>query len=87
MTKKQSASMVLCHQNLAENIEQASRLIMAGLVFIDMGTHVNRVAKPGDQLAVDAPLFIQGKEKSLISIPAIIFILLTRTDVFFAESV
>ncbi len=36
---------------------------MAGLVFIDMGTHVNRVTKPGDQLAVDAPLFIQGKEK------------------------
>lgn len=63
MAKKQKATSILCTQNLAQSIEQGTKLIMAGLVFADFGTHVQRVEKAGDMLDPDIPLIIKGQER------------------------
>lgn len=65
MAKKERADHILYTQGLAESREQAERLVMAGLVFLEDEASQSpvRVAKPGQMLAPDAPLCVRGKER------------------------
>lgn len=63
MAKKVRADQLLVEKGLAETRERAKRLIMAGEVFLDLGTYEERVDKPGRQLGLDAPLMVKGRER------------------------
>jgi 23S rRNA (cytidine1920-2'-O)/16S rRNA (cytidine1409-2'-O)-methyltransferase len=60
---KQRADQLLVEQGLAESRTKAQALILAGLV----SCGERRVDKPGDQLTVDAPLALKGRDHSWVS--------------------
>ena len=63
MAAKQRADQLLVEQGLAESRTKAQALILAGLV----SCGERRVDKPGDQLTVDAPLALKGRDHSWVS--------------------
>jgi 23S rRNA (cytidine1920-2'-O)/16S rRNA (cytidine1409-2'-O)-methyltransferase len=60
---KQRADQLLVEQGLAESRTKAQALILAGLV----SCGERRVDKPGDQLTVDAPLALKGRDHPWVS--------------------
>ncbi len=60
---KQRADILLVERGLADSRNKAQALIMAGLVF----SGERRVEKPGDNLAVDAPIDVRGKDHPWVS--------------------
>ena len=63
MAEKRRADQLLVEQGLAESRTKAQALILAGLV----SCGERRVDKPGDQLTVDAPLALKGRDHSWVS--------------------
>ena len=63
MAKKQRIDQMLVERGLAESRTRAQALIMAGLVF----SGEIKLAKPGQQLAVDAPLEVRGRDHPWVS--------------------
>ena len=62
-TGRQRADQCLVDQGLAESRSKAQALIMAGVVYA--GTR--RVAKPGENIAVDAELTVKGRDHPWVS--------------------
>ncbi len=60
---KVRADQLLVDLGLAESRERAKRLIMAGQAFLGEGAASAPVAKPGQQLAPDAPLRLAAAER------------------------
>ncbi|MBM7620977.1 23S rRNA (cytidine1920-2'-O)/16S rRNA (cytidine1409-2'-O)-methyltransferase [Bacillus tianshenii] len=56
MTKKERLDVLLVERGLIETREKAKRSIMAGLVY----TNEQRLDKPGEKVAIDAPLTVKG---------------------------
>jgi 23S rRNA (cytidine1920-2'-O)/16S rRNA (cytidine1409-2'-O)-methyltransferase len=56
MAKKERLDVLLVERGLVETREKAKRSIMAGLVY----TNEQRLDKPGEKVAVDAPLTVKG---------------------------
>ncbi len=63
MTKKIRIDQLLVSRGLAESRTRAAALVMAGLVF----TGETKLAKPGHQLAEDAPLDVRGRDHPWVS--------------------
>ena len=63
MTERRRADLLLVERGLAESRQRAQALIMAGLVFAGE----ERIAKPGQLLAVDRPLALRGREHPWVS--------------------
>lgn len=61
--KKSRADVMLVERGLAPTRERARALVMAGKVF----TGEQRVDKPGDKLADDAPLEVRGEDHPYVS--------------------
>jgi 23S rRNA (cytidine1920-2'-O)/16S rRNA (cytidine1409-2'-O)-methyltransferase len=61
--EKVRADQLVADRGLAESRSKAAALILAGLVF----TGEKRVAKPGDNLAADAPLARRGQDHPWVS--------------------
>ncbi|WP_394727298.1 TlyA family RNA methyltransferase [Altererythrobacter sp. GH1-8] len=61
--EKQRIDQMLVERGLAESRTRAQALIMAGLVF----SGETRLAKPGQQLASDAPLKVRGRDHPWVS--------------------
>ena len=66
MAKKERADRLAVEQGLAESVEQATRLIMAGKVFATKGKGVERVDKPGTLYALDTE-FSQTETQRFVS--------------------
>ncbi len=60
---KRRADVLLVERGLAESRNKAQALIMAGLVF----SGERRVEKPGDNISVDAPMDVRGKDHPWVS--------------------
>ncbi len=58
MSAKRRVDQLLVERGLAESRARAQALVMAGLVF----SNEARLAKPGQQLAADAPLEVRGRD-------------------------
>ncbi|WP_078379786.1 TlyA family RNA methyltransferase [Sutcliffiella halmapala] len=56
MAKKERLDVLLVERGLIETREKAKRSIMAGLVY----TNQQRLDKPGEKVAIDAPLTVKG---------------------------
>ncbi|CAG9623184.1 TlyA family RNA methyltransferase [Sutcliffiella rhizosphaerae] len=56
MAKKERLDVLLVERGLIETREKAKRSIMAGLVY----SNEQRLDKPGEKIAIDAPLMIKG---------------------------
>ncbi|MCA1320593.1 TlyA family RNA methyltransferase [Bacillus tianshenii] len=56
MAKKERLDVLLVERGLIETREKAKRSIMAGLVY----TNEQRLDKPGEKVAIDAPLTVKG---------------------------
>ncbi|MGB7409475.1 MAG: SAM-dependent methyltransferase, partial [Pontixanthobacter sp.] len=63
MGKKQRLDTMLVERGLVESRTRAQAIIMAGLVFSDE----TKLAKPGQQLAQDAPLEVRGRDHPWVS--------------------
>ena len=63
MAKKQRLDQMLVERGLAESRTRAQALVMAGLVF----SGESKLAKPGQQLAADAPLEVRGRDHPWVS--------------------
>ncbi len=63
MAKKQRIDQMLVERGLAESRTRAQALVMAGLVF----SGETKLAKPGQQLANDAPLEVRGRDHPWVS--------------------
>lgn len=63
MARKTRTDQLLVERGLAESRARAQALILAGLVF----SGEQRVSKPGDGLAVDAPLAVRGRDHPWVS--------------------
>ncbi|MFA6220227.1 MAG: TlyA family RNA methyltransferase [Erythrobacter sp.] len=63
MTRKKRLDQMLVDRGLVESRTRAQALVMAGLVF----TGETRLAKPGQQLATDAPLEVRGRDHPWVS--------------------
>ncbi|QTD41731.1 TlyA family RNA methyltransferase [Sporosarcina sp. Te-1] len=61
--RKERVDVLLVEQGLAETREKAKRSIMAGLVF----SGETRMDKPGEKIAVDAPLTVKGSALKYVS--------------------
>ena len=61
--RRRRADLLLVERGLADSRTKAQALVMAGAVYI--GTR--RVAKPGDQLAVDAELTVKAADHPWVS--------------------
>jgi 23S rRNA (cytidine1920-2'-O)/16S rRNA (cytidine1409-2'-O)-methyltransferase len=62
-TKKERIDVLLVERGLAETREKAKRSIMAGLVY----SNELRMDKPGEKIAMDAPLHIKGQVMPYVS--------------------
>lgn len=60
---KLRADQLLVEQGLAESRERAKRLVMAGLVFLDVNGRAERLDKPGRMLAPTAALSLAEPER------------------------
>ncbi|MEB3415529.1 TlyA family RNA methyltransferase [Alteriqipengyuania sp. WL0013] len=60
---KQRVDQALVERGLVESRTRAQALVMAGLVF----SGETKIAKPGQQLAVDAPLEVRGRDHPWVS--------------------
>lgn len=63
MGKKRRLDQMLADRGLAESRTRAQALVMAGLVF----SGETKLAKPGQQLAEDAPLEVRGRDHPWVS--------------------
>ena len=63
MTKKMRLDQMLVDRGLVESRTRAQALVMAGLVF----SGETKLAKPGQQLAADAPLDVRGRDHPWVS--------------------
>ncbi len=63
MTKKRRIDQLLVGRGLAESRARAQALVMAGLVF----SGETKIAKPGQQMAQDAPLEVRGRDHPWVS--------------------
>lgn len=63
MAKKQRLDQILVERGLAESRTRAQALVMAGLVF----SGETKLAKPGQQIAADAPLDVRGRDHPWVS--------------------
>ena len=63
MPKKMRLDQMLVDRGLVESRTRAQALVMAGLVF----TGEQKLAKPGQQLPVDAPLDVRGRDHPWVS--------------------
>ena len=63
MTKKRRLDQMLVDRGLVESRTRAQALVMAGLVF----SGETKLAKPGQQLAGDAPLEVRGRDHPWVS--------------------
>lgn len=63
MPKKLRLDQLLVERGLAESRTRAQALVMAGLVF----SGESKLAKPGQQLASDAPLEVRGRDHPWVS--------------------
>lgn len=63
MSGKQRIDQILVERGLAESRTRAQALIMAGLVY----SGETRIAKPGQQLAGDAPVEVRGRDHPWVS--------------------
>jgi 23S rRNA (cytidine1920-2'-O)/16S rRNA (cytidine1409-2'-O)-methyltransferase len=63
LSAKRRADQLLVEQGLAESRTRAQALILAGLV----SCGGRRVDKPGEQLAIDAPLALKGRDHPWVS--------------------
>lgn len=63
MSKKLRLDQMLVERGLAESRTRAQALVMAGLVF----SGETKLAKPGQQLALDAPLDVRGRDHPWVS--------------------
>ncbi|MXP32779.1 TlyA family RNA methyltransferase [Parerythrobacter jejuensis] len=63
MAKKQRIDQMLVQRGLAESRTRAQALVMAGIVF----SGETKLAKPGQQLAEDAPLEVRGRDHPWVS--------------------
>lgn len=61
--KKERVDILLVDRGLCETREQAKRAIMAGLVF----SETERLEKPGEKIAQDAPLTVKGSASKYVS--------------------
>ena len=61
--KKRRVDQLLTERGLAESRARAAALVMAGLVFAGD----TRIAKPGQQIAGDAPLEVRGRDHPWVS--------------------
>jgi 23S rRNA (cytidine1920-2'-O)/16S rRNA (cytidine1409-2'-O)-methyltransferase len=62
-TKKERIDVLLVERGLAETREKAKRSVMAGLVY----SNELRMDKPGEKIAMDAPLQIKGQVMPYVS--------------------
>jgi 23S rRNA (cytidine1920-2'-O)/16S rRNA (cytidine1409-2'-O)-methyltransferase len=62
-SSKTRADALLVDRGLAESRTRAQSLIMAGVVY----SGERRIEKPGEQLAVDAPLMLRGRDHPWVS--------------------
>ncbi|MFZ9395933.1 MAG: TlyA family RNA methyltransferase [Erythrobacter sp.] len=63
MSAKRRIDQLLVERGLAESRARAQALVMAGLVF----SGESKIAKPGQQLAADAPLDVRGRDHPWVS--------------------
>ncbi len=63
MSKKSRVDQLLVERDLAPSRARAQALIMAGAVYTD----TVRIEKPGQTLAVDAPLSVRGEDHAYVS--------------------
>ncbi|HEX5645034.1 MAG TPA: S4 domain-containing protein, partial [Erythrobacter sp.] len=63
MSAKRRIDQLLVERGLAESRARAQALVMAGLVF----SGDSKIAKPGQQLADDAPLEVRGRDHPWVS--------------------
>ncbi|NVD44255.1 TlyA family RNA methyltransferase [Qipengyuania atrilutea] len=63
MTKKMRLDQMLVDRGLVESRTRAQALVMAGLVF----SGEQKLAKPGQQIAADAPLDVRGRDHPWVS--------------------
>jgi 23S rRNA (cytidine1920-2'-O)/16S rRNA (cytidine1409-2'-O)-methyltransferase len=63
MTDKRRLDQLLVERGLAESRTRAQALVMAGVVF----SGESKLAKPGQQLAADAPLEVRGRDHPWVS--------------------
>ena len=63
MPKKMRLDQILVDRGLVESRTRAQALVMAGLVF----SGEQKLAKPGQQLSVDAPLDVRGRDHPWVS--------------------
>lgn len=63
MTSKQRIDQLLVERGLAESRTRAQALVMAGLVY----SGETKIAKPGQQMASDAPLEVRGRDHPWVS--------------------
>lgn len=62
-TQKERVDVLLVERGLCETREKAKRAIMAGTVY----TNELRLEKPGEKIAIDAPLQVKGNELRYVS--------------------
>lgn len=62
-SKKKRVDHLLVERDLAESRTRAQALVMAGLVFLGE----EKIAKPGQQIAEDAPLEVRGRDHPWVS--------------------
>lgn len=63
MTRKQRIDQILVERGLAESRTRAQALVMAGLVY----SGELKIAKPGQQIAEDAPVEVRGRDHPWVS--------------------
>ncbi|MBA4165290.1 MAG: TlyA family rRNA (cytidine-2'-O)-methyltransferase [Erythrobacter sp.] len=63
MTRKQRIDQILVERGLAESRTRAQALVMAGLVY----SGESKIAKPGQQIAGDAPVEVRGRDHPWVS--------------------
>ncbi|AST92441.1 TlyA family RNA methyltransferase [Sutcliffiella cohnii] len=63
MTKKERIDVLLVERGLVDSREKAKRSVMAGLVY----SNEERLDKPGEKIAIDAPLTIKGNVLPYVS--------------------
>lgn len=63
MAKKQRIDQLLVERGLAESRARAQALVMAGLVYAGE----TKIAKPGQQIAPDAPIDVRGRDHPWVS--------------------
>lgn len=61
--QKERVDVLLVQKGLVETREQAKRSIMAGIVF----SAETRLDKPGEKIAIDAPLIVKGNTLKYVS--------------------